>query len=245
MTDKDPWQLKLPWLFALLAATMAMLVFGVYGPDAGIAAIAGIGLSLAAISTKGKLVIPSILKSMGLLVVRITFFLLLISLVIDGLLANWQLSFWGIFLAVDNGVLFQGVHALSVLGVCVAAFYLIWVKRSIPAGVLLAFSTATIHEYVWAGFEYVTLRQNQVVSLGYGVALLLFLAGGLYVSNRGEKKILGLILVACLSYWLILYGFNVTDWGQIQQPDLFAINVETVIGWLVPTTLWVFARKSK
>ncbi len=150
---------------------------------------------------------------------------------------NWILSRWNEgLLATTYGILYPGVHALSVLSVCLVSFIVIKSTRSLPLGTLAGLSVVAIHEGVWAVLGILYFGSQVVVGDHY-----IFPYVGLLVLSvvflRKFGRTMTLMFAFSVGYYLAGAGVGAVWAGAFSEWS-------AVLGWALPTLPWYFlARK--
>jgi hypothetical protein len=174
-------------------------------------------------------------------------------LLASGVLADWRPSLLGVFLAQTYGPLVAGSNAISVLACCAMILYLWRVTKSFRMAVLLGFATMGIHEFIFAGFEVVTLGRNMNMGPLDVVVEAAFIAGAVYYANRTERKILVLIPVLIIGYWLAFYAIDIGNWGRLvsypagqtvfNNVQVMYDQILTVFAWFLAVLPWALLRR--
>lgn len=177
----------------------------------------------------------------------------LLFLTVDALDASW----WeGPILAKIQLNLFYNNHALSILGLCAAAFYM-WLKRKdpLPVAVFAAFGTASIHEWLLDINDVIYFGVGSGISAGYAIVLLGLLGVGFFLSKPYHRKV-WLVQGAMLMSVFLVVGYlnNFTPYvigstidpgvpfGASQYFNNPVTNGVEVGTWLLPASLWFLPR---
>jgi hypothetical protein len=159
----------------------------------------------------------------------------LLLMTLNAVLADWNLSsVWGFLLSTTYGPLFPGVHAFSVASVVVATYWVVWATKSLPMGVLVGGATVAVHELTWAGLGLLSNIHN-VITPFYALVYIAILAVALAVVHKKHKALILWVAAVSVSYYVILLVAGVIPYSN---PALDGI---AVMGWVLPSSVWVFA----
>lgn len=175
----------------------------------------------------------------------------LLALTADALVADWQLTPWTILYARIHLNLFYNAHAASILSVCVAGYYLAFVKKDgLALGVFAAFSTASIHEITLDATDLMVFHQSSGLSPTYLVYLLGFLLAGLKLARPYHRRIMFVTALMMLCWFLVLTSlphYSTIDpnvpFGPSADFNNVIANFEEVSSWLAPVSLWFLPRR--
>ena len=166
---------------------------------------------------------------------------ILVTMTVNAFWAAWDTSSLQAFLfAPTYGPLFPGVHALSVISVVAATYYLMWVTKSLPMGVLLGMTTVAVHELVWAVGQPLISNQSPFVVAGpwyiviYVGALALAAAIGTW---KQRESLFWVSVIAVAFYWLAFMSGVVSDIAYSSIASPFSI-----VGWMAVSSGWATLR---
>ncbi len=156
--------------------------------------------------------------------------MVLTVMVLNGVLANWS---EGLF-ALSYGPIYPGVHALSVLSVCAASFFTIYLTKSLATGALVGVSIISVHELVWASLSLVFYGFNQVAGDNY---ILIYLAITLVFLFVGRSQFSPMFIALFLSVSFYIFGvlFIVPHFGT-------ANDTAAIAGWLASSAPFLVRR---
>lgn len=177
------------------------------------------------------------------------FFLLVLTA--DALVANWTLDpLFDILYTRIQMNLFYNAHPISVLAVCAAAFWMVWKKDGLPVAVFAAFGTASTHEIALDISDLGVYHISSGLSWTYLLYLLAFLGLGLVLGKQYHRRVLGVTFIIMLAWFFILTALP--HYSTIDPEVPFGAspyfysplaNVEEVVSWLVPASLWFMPRR--
>ena len=178
---------------------------------------------------------------------------LLLFLTVDALDANWSFNpIWDILYARIQLNLFYNTHAISILAVCAAGWYLAFYKKdSLPVAVFAAFGTASIHELSLDAVDLAVFHIPSGISIGYGFTLFLFLGIGAFLfTGRYHKNVWAIQVVGMFAWFLILtalpHGSTIdpnVPFGASKDFYTWWVNAEEVFSWVIPLSLWFLPRR--
>ena len=172
---------------------------------------------------------------------------MLLLLTVDALDANWLA---GPLYARIQLNLFYNTHAVSILAVCLSAYWLILKKDGIPLAVFAAFGTASIHELMLDFVDLSVFHISSGISIVYGLYLLAFLGVGFLLTKKYHREIwlwtAGLMFVWYVVLTMLPHGSTIdpnVPFGA--SPDFYnpLVNIEEVASWIVPAALWFLPRR--
>ena len=195
------------------------------------------------------------IKSILKLGFNLTFFLLLVSLTVNSLIANWNLDpVHDFFFARVEGPVFYEVHAASILSLCFVASYLI-VKglvtnfdngiSTIALSVTSVFTTASIHEIGLAITDYFRAGVNSGISLKYAVWLSAFFLIAVALSKPYHRKIWLVQAIGLMMFYQVGFALGIQGTTSLSNPfapssdfNNFTDNAAEVLSWVLPASVW-------
>ena len=146
--------------------------------------------------------------------------------------------------------LLYNTHGLSVLAICVSAFYLAFVKKDgLAVGVFASFGIASIHELSLDAVDFSINHIGSGIEPKYALYLFGFLGVGYFISKRYHREVWLWAAGMLLSWYLLASFFNI---GSSTTLDAFTpskdfynplTNFMEVASWLVPASLWLLPRR--
>ena len=171
----------------------------------------------------------------------------LLVLTVDALDANWLAG--PLYARIQLNLLYN-THALSVLAICLGAFYLAFYKKDgLAVGVFSAFGIASIHELSLDAVDFSINHIGSGIEPKYAAYLFGFLLVGFFIAKPYHKRI-WIASAVMLFSWFILASFG--HFGSSTTLDAFTpskdfynplTNFMEVSSWIVPASLWLLPRR--
>jgi len=179
---------------------------------------------------------------------------MLLFLTLDALYASW----WdGPLYARIQLNLFYNSHALSILPLTMAGFYM-WLRKhdALSTAAFAALGTASIHELALDANDLLYYHVGSGISTPYAIVLFGLLGVGLLVSKAYHRKVwfwMALMMMA----WFLVVGYIDTNTpfviGSTIDPNVPfgasqyfwnpVTNFAEVISWIAPCLLWFLPRR--
>lgn len=164
---------------------------------------------------------------------------------------NWNLEHDLIF-SRTNSPVFPEAHSLSILAMLLGSVFLVIKRDSVVYGVILGFSTASIHDLTWAACGLATVGYSVESGLHYLMFEAVCLGLAVYIAGPRDRRTMGLMLIPMVAYYLGSFFIPPGLAGTlINSPNgtapwkhsiyFYSVkdNIGEIVAWAIGPAVWI------